>query len=185
MDKLHITPIALGFSLLSDLLLTRRNRTILKDNAMTTATATKPFRHPVQTFVWFRTEWDIAKMQEDIDAGRLKPSKITLEREFIEGYAEQVLALSKNRPIDNQCMSIIVSVSASTAVALPAAALDEPVIMLELTPGKGILTLDGHTTPDHILADGQHRIAKAYFEGTASINAFTLSRTQARRYKIS
>jgi hypothetical protein len=151
---------------------------------MSTAAATKPFRHPVQTFVWFRNEWDIAKMQEDIDAGRLKPTKTSLDRAFIEGYAEQVLALRKSRPLDNQGMSLIVSVNAKEAVALPAEALQDPVILLELSSGKGILTLKDDGTPDHILGDGQHRMAKAYFEDLPEIGAVILSRAQARRYKL-
>lgn len=150
---------------------------------MSTA-AIQPFRHPVQTFVWFRNEWDIAKMQADIDAGRLKPTKTTLDRDFIDGYAEQVLALRKSKPVNEQGMSLIVSVNAREAVALPAEALQDPVILLELPTGKGILALKDDGTPDHILADGQHRMAKAYFEDAPEIGAVILSRAQARRYKL-
>lgn len=149
-----------------------------------TTPATQPFRHPVQTFVWFTSEWDIAKMQADIDAGRLKPTKTTFDRAFIEGYAEQVLALRKTRPLDNQGMSLIMGVNAKEAVALPAEALNDPVILLELPSGKGILTLVDDGTPDHILIDGQHRMAKAYFEDVPEIGAVILTRAQGRRYKL-
>lgn len=142
----------------------------------------KPFRHPHQSFTWLRDSWDIARMIADIDAGKLVPKKETLDREFIEGYAEQVLALRKDRPVNKQGMSIIMSVDAAHAMALPPEALEDAVILMELAPGKGVLVLEGHTTPDHILSDGQHRIAKSYFEGVAEMPAYIVSRAQARRY---
>jgi hypothetical protein len=149
---------------------------------MQAATTEKPFRHPVQTFTWFRTEWDIAKLLSDYDAGRLKPAKLELDRQFIDGYATSVLALRKDRALDAQPMSLFMARNAPEAVALPAQALEEPVILLELAPGRGIMQLDGRTSPDHILADGQHRMTKAYFEDVQRMPAIVLSRTQARRY---
>lgn len=151
---------------------------------MQTVTTKKPFRHPVQTFTWFRSEWDIARLLADYDAGHLRPARLELDRQFIEGYATSVLALRKDRALDAQPMSLLIACNAKDAVALPADALDEPVILLELPGGRGILRLDGHASPDHILADGQHRMTKAYFEDVERMQAIVLSRAQARRYQM-
>lgn len=150
---------------------------------MQDSTTKKPFRHPIQSFVWLRDSWDIAKLIGDIDAGTLKPKKIVLDREFIEAYAEQGLALRKGVALDKQAKSFFVSVNCTEAVNLPDEALQEPVIFLELTKDRGVITLEGSQTRNHILGDGQHRMAKAYFSDAPQMEAYVLTRAQTKKYQ--
>lgn len=154
---------------------------------METAQAPRPFRHAYQTFTWANDEWDIARLIADIDAGALKPRKEQLGRDFIVAYAEKVLALDKNRPkppYGTRVFSLLMAVDLDEALKLPAQALQEPVIMLETRKGRGLLRLDDRPTPDHVLADGQHRLAKAYYEDVPSLDMFLLSARQSNKYRL-
>lgn len=155
---------------------------------MTTTTAIQstitPFRHPQQTFVWFGQEWDIAKLIADIDTGKLLPMKDTLERAFIEAYATQTLALDRKKGPDVKTVSLMMHVDVKAAMALPQEALQEPVILLFAGKKKGMLCLDTSGTANHVLADGQHRIAKAFFEDVPTLPTYVLSAAQSRKYRM-
>ena len=153
-------------------------------------TQTTPFRHGFQQFSWLDMTWDIAKLISDIDAGALTPTADTLSREFIEGYATQVLGLDRSRPRPSpgsgtRSISLLMAVNLEEALALPAAALTDPVILLQ-TPreGKGLLRLDGFDVPSHVLADGQHRVAKAFYEDISALPMYLLSAQQSRKYLL-
>lgn len=147
-----------------------------------------PFRHAFQTFTWANDEWDIAKLIADLDAGRLRLQKDSLDRAFIETYARQVLALDKSRPAPSQggprTISLLMSLDLDEALKLPAEALQEPVIMLETRKGRGLLRLNDRDTPDHVLADGQHRVAKAYYQDVPKLNMYVLSARQSNKYRL-
>ena len=150
---------------------------------MEQAIAPTAFRHEFQEFTWTDFTWDIARLIRDIDEGKLRPQRQTLDRDFIENYATTILAQDKNRPRGERRVSLLMAVDLESALALPAAALLEPVICLQ-TPGKGrgLMWFPGFDTHDHVLADGQHRIAKAYFEDAPSLDMYLLSASQSRKY---
>ena len=128
--------------------------------------------------------WDIARLIRDIDSGKLRPQKETLDRGFIEAYATKVLALDKSKGIEHETVGLLMRVSLKDALALPAVALQEPVIMLETRKGKGLLRLPERPTADHILGDGQHRVAKAYYEDAPELPMHILSAAQSRKYLL-
>lgn len=146
-------------------------------------TIVAPPRHEHQVFVWAHTAWNIAKLQQDIDAGAIKPARESLGRDFIVAYAERVLALRKPLPAEpGRHVSLFVHVDLPAALRLPEQALADPVIMLQTSKGIGLLKLQGFDTPDHVLADGQHRIAKAYYGDVPELPMYLLSLQQSNRY---
>jgi hypothetical protein len=148
------------------------------------STQTTPsFRHEFQVFTWLSDTWDIAKLIAAIDSGALRPKKEKLDREFIEAYSLGVLCLDRIRDVDAQRHSVLMHVDVKAALALPTEALSEPVILLETRKNKGILRL-GEDGTNHVLADGNHRIAKAFFEDVPSVDAYVLSAAQSRKYRL-
>jgi hypothetical protein len=150
---------------------------------MTETKPTTPFRHEHQVFTWLSNKWDIAQLILDLDAKSLRAKKDTLDREFIEAYSKAVLGLDRIRPPETQGHSLLMHVNVTAALALPAEALTEPVILLGTTKNRGTLQL-GSDGINHLLADGNHRIAKAFFEDVQSLGVYILSAGQARKYVI-
>ena len=94
-----------------------------------------------------------------------------------------MLALTRNKPATEQGHSVFMHVNVSAALALPQDALTEPVIILETAKNKGTLKL-GPSGTNHVLADGNHRITKAFFEDVPALPVYILSAAQSRRYRI-
>lgn len=150
---------------------------------MNTAQQAK-FRHPVQEFIWAASTWDIAALIQDLDDGKLRPKADVLDRAFIEAYAQGVLALKRTHPVGHKVHSLFVSVDTDHARALPMDALKEPVIVLATGKGRGFLSLNGETKPGHVLADGNHRIARAFYDDIPELPVYYLSAAQSRKYKL-
>ena len=138
-----------------------------------------------ESFVWFNTELNISAVLDDIAAGRLRPKKEELDVQFVEQYATSVLALKREQGAAQKGMGIWVGVDAPHALELPDEVLDNPVIFMHVGAGKGILVMDGETKPGHVLADGNHRVTRAYLDGRERpLSAYVLSPAQSRRYRI-
>lgn len=129
--------------------------------------ATK-FRHPYETFTWLDRAWDIARFWRELDAGKIQPELQDLDSTFIEGYATGLLGLEKGMT-EQRSLSPLMYVNVKEALGLPVEALDEPLVIVRARKGKGILRLCGHATADHVLADGNHRIARAFLDGRPSL----------------
>lgn len=142
----------------------------------------RPFRHQIESYTWSRWSWDIARLQADIDARKLRVTRIVLDREFIVAYARQILCLALEKGRDQQGFGIFGSVDMKAVFDLPISALDAPLILLCPPKGKGLLRLDGEDGPNHVLADGNHRLARAFLEGRDALEGHVLSLSQSRRY---
>lgn len=128
-------------------------------------------------------DWNIARLQHDIDTGALSPKRQTLERAFIEAYATGVLALDRDPAVCAKRVSLLMRIDLQFALALPLEALDQPLIMLRVPrEGAGVLRLEGDTLPNHVLGDGNHRIARAFFAGRESLDTHVLTSSQSREY---
>lgn len=151
---------------------------------ITTHTLIRPaFRHHVQTYRWDSSEWDIAALIAEIDAKVLVPMRSEVGRSFIEKYATESLALDRARTASNQKISFCVDVDLKVALELPDEALEEPLLFLETDRGKGHLRRNGSAQRNHIVADGQHRIAKAYFTDVQVLPIYLLTAAQSRRFQ--
>jgi hypothetical protein len=142
---------------------------------------TTAFRHPKQHFIWMGDRWDIAKLLTDIDAGTIRPKKDVVDRDFIEQFAQQILCLKKDDPTAGG-HGILMSVDVKRALALPAEALQEPIIFLNRGKNKGLLRLDGQTGADSILGDGSHRVTRAFFGDVKQLDCYILSLAQSKKY---
>lgn len=137
-----------------------------------------------QFFEWFNQTWDITALLKDLAAGRLRPRSHTFERDFIEGFAQSVLSLTRNSTRETKVFNIFSNVDIAHAMDLPAEALKAPVVVLPTRKGRGILRMDDSATVDYLLADGTHRLTRAYFDDVQTLPAFVLSAAQARKYVL-
>lgn len=162
--------------------MTQDTLNLASDALVATASATP--RSPFEEFVWMGSVWDIARFWRDIDAGKLKPKLETLEEEFIEGYAKGVLLVDKDAaPGAPQRVSFLMRVDVERARGLPAAALDVPVVIVRTRKGKGIISFSDEG-PCHLLADGNHRIAKAHITRTKTLRAYVLTPRESKAYQL-
>ena len=137
-----------------------------------------------ETFHWYAMSFDITGILEAIAAKTLKPTKEVLEAAFIEGYAKSILGVNKSLSSDvDQQGSVFVGISTHRARELHADKVASPVILAYAGKKKGVLNT-GSGTPDYLLIDGNHRMARAYLEGTASVEAYVLSQAQTRAFKM-
>jgi hypothetical protein len=141
------------------------------------------FRHPRQFFTWFTDTWDIQKLLTDIDAGAVRPKSGTVDRAFIEQFGTEVLALKKGRP-EAGSWGLLTQADVPKALALPNEALQEPIIFLNRGKNKGLLRLEGQASAESVLADGTHRLTKAFFGNAQQLNYYVLSAGQSRKYLV-
>lgn len=138
----------------------------------------------LEWYTWGTQRWSISRIRLDVQDAVLRPKKDTFGREFIVQYAEQVLAQRRAEPPTSgtRRVGVLAHVDAWAASQMPPAVLDQPLIMLDAGPRRGILTLPGRPEASFVLADGSHRLCKAYFEDVLTLPVLVLSLAQARRY---
>lgn len=141
---------------------------------------------PRETFVYFRTKIDITKVLADLATGKVRPAERDLPVEFVQAYAEQVLAIDRAEGANQTRVAIFMRVDAARALKIPEDLLDEPVIIMNLGPGKGLFSLSGDKLkPTDVLADGNHRLTRAYLDNRGTpLKALVFSRAQTRRYEM-
>lgn len=156
----------------------------IREVASPTCAETRPPRHQVEEFVWADSSWDIARFWRDIDAKRVSPKLDTLDAAFIDSYATRVLLVDKSlKPGVPQRMSFLMQVDVERARALPEAALEVPLVLMRTRRGKGLLSLSDEGAC-YVLADGNHRVAKAHLVGKVSLKAYVLSPKESKEYLL-
>ncbi len=121
-------------------------------------------------------------MLADLAAGELTPRQVKLPSDFIAAYARRVLMLRADRVADPAFESPLVSMATTRALALPAQALRAPLLVVHGPKGIGMFGLDDGAPSSLLLADGQHRMAKAYFTQAPDLPAWVLSQAESDRY---
>ncbi len=149
---------------------------------MTESVLCAPEAEAPQRFHWLRFSWDIARMLTDLAAGELTPRQVQLPSDFISAYAKRVLMLRADRVADPAFESPLVSMATTRALALPDQALRTPVLVVHGPQGIGMFGLDAGAPSSLLLADGQHRMAKAYFTHASELPAWVLSQAESDRY---
>lgn len=150
----------------------------------------KSHRNPHETFTWLAQTWDIAKLWRQIDSEKITSKaghfeEVTLDRAFIESYAKQVLALKAGDAPGKQTMSLFMRMDGDRARGLPADALYEPVIFLHMgKKGGPMIQMGEDKEPKHMLGDGNHRLAKAFYEGVQSLQAFVMTEATSRQFLL-
>ncbi len=152
--------------------------------------ALKPYRHTDERFTWFAHTWDVAKLWEKIDSEQFSEKagdfkSINLDRSFIESYATQILCLKMFDEPGVKRVSMIMAVDPDHARALPKEALNEPLLLIKVNKkGGGLMKMEGDSEACHVLGDGNHRLARAFFDGVQSLKAYSLSEAASRAVLI-
>ena len=137
-----------------------------------------------QVYHFMFDSWDVSAMLEDIKSGKLRPKLIDIQPDFVAAFAEQVQCLRRDIASSEQRVGVFSSVNAQYAMNLKGSRLDEPLIFVHTRTGKGMLALD-ETGSNYLLADGQHRLARAYLDSRATpLQAYQLSKQQSSKYKL-
>jgi hypothetical protein len=137
---------------------------------------------PEEQFVWRDMLLAITPLVTDIASGALRPRRDTFPRDFIVSFATKVLGVDKDKLDQKSSFSVWVPVQYDKIKAMPDSVFEKPVILVYVGKNKGILNIDG-SGPHYVLADGNHRMAKAYLDGRESVDVVVLSAVQSRRYK--
>jgi hypothetical protein len=133
-----------------------------------------------EVFSWFQLEIDVTAIHDDIEAGKLRPKKLTFDREAIEQFATQVQGLKMDEPNAERC-SIFTGIRACEVHEVPESAYEKPAILVYVGKGRGILNFgDG---ANYVLVDGNKRIGKAFFTGRTEMAYVLLNQAQTRKYK--
>lgn len=134
---------------------------------------------PLERFTFLRYGFDVSGCEDGIEAGRVPFTELTWDREFIRAYAEKLLGLSVDRT--EGVSGVIVTVKVPYARSLGPTAAAEPVLLVEHRPKVGLLHIQGKS---YFLVNGNHRMAKAYFEGAESIRVRMVARKAAARFLL-
>jgi hypothetical protein len=150
----------------------------------------KPHRHKNEHFTWMAHAWDVSKLWGKIDSGQFTEKaghfeSMDLDRGFIEAYATQILCLKMVEEPGPKRVSLLMAVDTDHARALPKEALTEPLLLLKLNDkGGGIMRLGEDKEACHVLGDGNHRLARAFFDGVQSLKAYALTEAASREVLI-
>lgn len=134
---------------------------------------------PQERFSFLRYGFDVSGCEEAIAAGKVPFTELTWDRDFITQYAEQLLGLSRDRT--DGISGLIVTVKVAHARSLGPTATAEPVLLVEHQPKVGLLHINGKS---FFLVNGNHRMAKAYFEDADSIKVRQVARKHAKAFLL-
>lgn len=127
---------------------------------------------------------NISRALADVKAGKVHPQREHLDMTFVDAYAEQVLALKRELGAYQKGIGIFSSVNARRALDLPQNVLDEPLLMMYVGRNKGVIKLR-NTDQNYVMADGNHRMARAYFDYRVKpMEVLIFSYSQTRKYMI-
>lgn len=132
-------------------------------------------------YQWMGERYDVTRMLEDIDAGKLRPATETLDAQFIETYATRVLACDKTKRDAGETRTMFGGVDVQKALKLPDEVLKRPAIVAYVGKNKGLLNLGSGT--NFVLADGNHRVARAFMDDIGPLKVYMLSAAQTRKYR--
>lgn len=139
--------------------------------------------HPEREYYsWRDMEFNVTAIRDAIRVGSVRAKKISFDKQAIADYATQVLRIDRNNRTTDQRGSFFASISSLAALKLPEEALDEPGILAFVGKGKGILNIDG-SGPHYVLIDGNHRMARSYFDDRDQYRVELLSQAQVRPFK--
>lgn len=135
--------------------------------------------HPGERFTFMRWSFDVAACESAIAAGNVVFEEMVWGRELIEGYSERVLNLA---PDDTEGIrGLFTVVDVAYAHSLGPTADAAPALMVEQLPPVGHLQIAGKS---YFVVNGNHRIAKAYFEGADGIRLRKVSLENAAPYLL-
>jgi len=129
-----------------------------------------PKKPEKESFIFGGMVIDVSKLLKDLNSNKLKPSK-TINDFPIEQYAEQMLALKKEKGYDQNPYSIFIRVDMDFVKNLQDSRIKEPGIAIETS--QGVLLVDGH-----------HRLTKLYLEGETGMKVHIISNKDAKKYLL-
>ena len=129
-----------------------------------------------ESFRWENQVFDVSAMLEDIKSGRLS----AVEREWPAVVVKRYFDLFLNRDTDFDRPPLHVDLT--YAASLTFERLHDPIVLVHVG-GRGLVAFEEHDDlPHHVVADGNHRIAKAAAKGM-KLKALFLSRLQSQQYE--
>ena len=137
-----------------------------------------------EVFNFLATCLNVSRALADVKAGRVHPQREHLDMSFVDAYAEQILALTRELGAYQKGVGLFTSVDARRALELPQNVLDEPLLMMYVGRNKGLIKLR-NTDQNYVMADGNHRMARAYFDYRVKpMEVLIFSYSQTRKYMI-
>jgi hypothetical protein len=138
-----------------------------------------------EIFTYFMFNIDISKVMADVEAGKVLPSEIELDPGFVTEYAEKVLCLKRIERDNQSSFGFLVGVDAKKALELPESVLDKPLFLMNIGQGKGLFSMSNQAQPCEVVADGNHRLSRAYLdERKTPLKALVFSQAQTKKYLL-
>jgi len=130
-----------------------------------------------EAFRWQHQLFDISALLTDIAQGRLVPQEVELNEEFVRTYCGLYLEFtSQVRPP--------LHVNLQYAQQLPQERLQEPVVLLHVGEGEGLVSFrEDEPEPHYVVADGNHRLIAASQRGSI-LRAYVIAREIASQYEL-
>ena len=124
-----------------------------------------------ESFRWDCRIYDISGIVTDIQSGRLVPIGLDWPPEAVRAYFDSYLDPGSGSPRPP------LAVDLAHAAALPVERLREPIILVHVEDRGLVAYQEADDFPHHVVADGNHRIARAAAEGVG-LHALVLTRDQ-------
>lgn len=131
---------------------------------------------PVETFRWDQRIYNVSSILRDVAFGTLKPHSIVWPAEVVKAYFELFLnpCNSDSRPP--------LHIDLDYADKLPLERLKVPILLVHVYERGLVAYEENNDEPHHVVADGNHRIAKAAAHRLC-LTAFIMSRSESERYE--
>lgn len=138
-----------------------------------------------ETFQWEHEVYDITALLGDLERGAVG---LHLESTFNRHEIEVYRAFLEHEPHpevpDGMSQQHRIQVDANYAATLSEADLARPIILLHVGQGEGTLELaDLEQGYNFVVADGNHRLIRAYQLGVEEVPIVVLLKEEARRYR--
>ena len=138
-----------------------------------------------ETFPWEHEVYDITALQGDLERGAVgQYLESTFTRHEIELYRAFLEHVPHPEVPEGMSQQHRIKVDANSASTLSDAALAHPLLILHVGQGEGTLELaDIEPGYNFVVADGNHRLIRAYQLGVEEMRIVVLLEEEARRYR--
>lgn len=138
-----------------------------------------------ETFQWEHEVYDITALLEDLARGAVDLYlESTFNRREIEVYRAFLEHVPHPEVPEGMSQQHRIKVEAGYASTLSEADLAQPILLLHVGQGEGTIELpDLESGYNFVVADGNHRLIRAYQLGVEEVPIVVLLEKEARRYR--
>jgi len=132
----------------------------------------------VETFRWRNFQLDVTALLRDIAECRVAVRGIRIDRQEIEAHALTVLRL----PGVTEVKEWQFPIDWEYVRSLASERCKQPLLLVYFGDSGFIAVEDESPEPCYVLADGNHRLARAYVDGRQRVVVHIVARKDAERY---